>query len=353
MKESAKLISDACKGIRPERTPIFDLLLNDAVIEHFSGMKLDGTDDTKVSMAAIANALDGTRIVAIPAKAGTTWKDDLGNTRVAARWTSWIQEHGITDVEGWKTWIEGYIERTEAEPAPSDQDRMSTTIAEKALIDQLGGTEYIHCTPSTAINQALFGWCGLEMFSYLWSDYPDLVLRWLRTIERTNHNLIDLLAHRENCSLAMIYSDVAYKEKLMFSKGMMNTLGFFDDVASICDHCHSKGLQVIFHSDGYIMDIVPDLIAAGIDGLNPIEKAAGMDVYELRRKYPELILVGGVDVTHLLPYGTPEEVRSETHRIIRETGSEGRLLIGSSTELDNTVPLENYLAFHDEVMRGW
>ena len=95
-----------------------------------------------------------------------------------------------------------------------------------------------------------------------------------------------------------------------------------------------------------------DLIAAGIDGLNPIESAAGMDLYALRRRYPELILVGGLDVTHLLPTGTPEDVRVETRRMIRETGAEGRLLIGSSTELEDNVPLANYLAFHDEVMRG-
>jgi hypothetical protein len=38
--------------------------------------------------------------------------------------------------------------------------------------------------------------------------------------------------------------------------------------------------------------------------------------------------------------------------MINEVGSEGKLLIGSSTELENNVPLENYLAFHDEAMRG-
>jgi hypothetical protein len=38
--------------------------------------------------------------------------------------------------------------------------------------------------------------------------------------------------------------------------------------------------------------------------------------------------------------------------MIDELGAEGRLLIGTTTELDNAVSLENYLAFHDEVMRG-
>jgi uroporphyrinogen decarboxylase len=150
----------------------------------------------------------------------------------------------------------------------------------------------------------------------------------------------------------MIYSDIAYKQRLMFGKTTFRQFGFFDDVARICAACHDAGLVVIFHSDGYFMDIVDDLIAAGIDGLNPIEKAAGMDVYELRRRYPETILVGGLDVTHLLVEGSPDDVRAETRRMIDETGADGRLLIGSSTELEDNVPLANYLAFHDEVMKG-
>jgi uroporphyrinogen decarboxylase len=93
-------------------------------------------------------------------------------------------------------------------------------------------------------------------------------------------------------------------------------------------------------------------VAAGIDGLNPLEKAAGMDVYAIRKRHPDLILVGGVDVTHLLREGSPDDIRKEVRRMIDELGSEGRLLIGSSTEVSNHVPLANYLAFRDEVMRG-
>ncbi len=109
---------------------------------------------------------------------------------------------------------------------------------------------------------------------------------------------------------------------------------------------------MIFHSDGNVMEIMDDLVAAGIDGLNPLEKAAGMDVYAIRRRWPGLILVGGMDVSRLMPFGTPAEIRAETRRMIREVGAEGGLLIGSSTEIGNDIPLANYLAFRDEAMGG-
>ena len=352
MQDSKRLIADACKGIRPERTPIFDLLLNDAVIERFAGRPLDGSADEETVLLAMGNALDGSRYAAVPDTEGRTWTDEIGNVHVANRWTSWIKSHALTSEDQWKEWIEGQLERLEAEPFPT-ADEWAQVAAEQRVFDaRLNGTLFIHCTPSTALNEALFGYCGLEMFSYLWADYPDMIVRWMRALERRNQVVIEREAHAENCALAMIYSDMAYKQRLMFGKEMLNRLGFFDDVAGICAACHTKGLQVIFHSDGYIMDIVDDLIAAGIDGLNPIEKAAGMDIYELRRRYPELILVGGVDVTHLLVSGSPGDVRQETRNIIDRVGAEGRLLIGSSTELGNDVPLPNYLAFHDEVMWG-
>jgi hypothetical protein len=353
MQNSKHLIEQACNGIRPARTPIFDLLLNDAVIEHFAGEPFDGIDDESTSIRAVANGLDGSRHIALPDEEGRTWTDEQGNLHVAARWTSWIQKHSLTTAEQWTAWIRWHIDQLEAAPAPTEADRQRTRASQQHLNERLNGTAYIHCTPSTAINDMLFGQhLGLEMFSYLWADERDLILRWMRALEVQQRRYIELTAHRETSNLAMIYSDVAFKQALMFSKQTFNAFGFFDDVASICSACHAKGLKVIFHSDGDIMSIVDELVAAGIDGLNPLEKAAGIDVYTLRRRYPNLILVGGVDVTHLLRSGTPTEIRAETRRMIDELGSEGRLLIGSSTEVSEHVPLENYLAFHDEVMQG-
>jgi hypothetical protein len=274
----------------------------------------------------------------------------MGNVREAARWTSWIRHHALADADAWKQWITGHIERLQEMPEPGEDDRQKIADEQRAYNANLNGTINIFCTPSTAINTALFGYCGLEIFSYLWEDERELILRWMRELERERRREVIRSAHAINSPLAMIYSDVAYKQHLMFSHETFNDFGFFDDVTDICAQCHEYGMKVIFHSDGYIMDIMDDLIACGIDGLNPIEKAAGMDIYELRQKSPELIIVGGLDVTHLLPTGTPAEVRAETRRIINEVGSEGGLLIGSSTEMEDNVPLENYLAFHDEVM---
>ena len=353
MKGSWELVAEALLGIRPERTPIFDAFTNDAVIEHFSQMRLDGADDEKVCTAAVGNALDGTRHMFLPRVEGSTWTDDAGNVFVCSRWTSWVQSQALTDGDKWCEWMESYIEEVESQ-SPLTAEEVSAELAgQHAYNERLNGTVFIHCTARMPVNEITFRYrCGLERFSYLWADRRELVLRWMRASAQKQLRDIELRANPETSPMAMIYSDVAYKGRLMFGKEMLKEFGFFGGVAEICEACHDRQMTVIFHSDGYIMDIMDELVAAGIDGLNPIEKAAGMDIFELRRKYAKLIMVGGVDVTHLLRSGSVDEIRKETRRIIDEVGSEGRLLIGSSTALDNAVSLDNYLAFHDEVMKG-
>ena len=123
---------------------------------------------------------------------------------------------------------------------------------------------------------------------------------------------------------------------------------FFPRLATVLNAYHSRGIKVLFHSDGNLNSILDDLVEAGIDGLNPIEVVAGMDVGEIHRRYPGLFLCGGIDVSNLLPYGKPAEVRDAVCRALDAAG--GRIMIGSSTELSDNVPLENYLALRDAVL---
>lgn len=360
MEQSRELIEKAFDGVRPQRTPIFDLLCNDAVVEHFAGATLDGTNDQQIVKDAAANALDGTRCIAVPQRREDTWLDPAGNMRISDRWTSWLKTPSFSDVDGWAGWLRQYIEGFEAGPEKtiqldltevcSDPNRRNTVLAEQQTYNKsLNGTVNIHCTPSTAINAILY-YMGLDMFSYLWTDHRDLLIKWMEVYKKLTTNYIAVCAHNDASPAAMIYSDIAYKNGPMFSRDMFNEMAFFEEVAEICFLCHKKDLKAIFHSDGYIMGLIDDLIATGIDGLNPIEKAAGMDVFALRRKYPKLTFVGGVDVTHLLRTASLNDIHRQTRRIIAEVGSEGHLIIGSSTEVGNDVPLNNYLAFHEEVM---
>ena len=58
-------------------------------------------------------------------------------------------------------------------------------------------------------------------------------------------------------------------------------------------------------------------------------------------------MAGGIDVSQLLPFGKPEDVKDAVRKALDD--AEGRIMIGSTTELHNEVPLENFLAMREAV----
>jgi uroporphyrinogen decarboxylase len=87
--------------------------------------------------------------------------------------------------------------------------------------------------------------------------------------------------------------------------------------------------HVIYHSDGDIRTILDGLVEIGIDGVNPVEPRAHMDVAELRKRYGKrLALLGGLCNSRVLPFGTDCEVRTHVERTL-EAAQEGGLVIGT------------------------
>lgn len=77
---------------------------------------------------------------------------------------------------------------------------------------------------------------------------------------------------------------------------------------------HRSGKAMFMHSDGYIMDIIPDLIEIGVDALNA--QIFCMDIESLGRLFKgKITFWGEMDRQQILPYGTPEEIREAVARV--------------------------------------
>jgi len=152
-------------------------------------------------------------------------------------------------------------------------------------------------------------------------------------------------AEKRLCPLYFIGDDIAYKGRLMFAPQFLRET-FIPALRRCCEPPRNAGIKVIFHSDGYLMDILDDMIKAGISGLNPIEPAAGMDIGLLKKRYGKnLILVGNVDCSQVLPLGSVEDVVRATKECIRQASMGGGHFIGSSSEVTPSTPVENIIAF--------
>ncbi len=122
---------------------------------------------------------------------------------------------------------------------------------------------------------------------------------------------------------------------------------FYENIKTMCDLAHSYGISVMMHSCGGIAPIIPHLIRAGVDMLDPIQTTAkGMEPQALQEKYGgKIIFHGGLDTQNILPRGTVEQVRAQA-QYLKETFREGGYVFASSQVIDNDVPVENVLAMY-------
>lgn len=112
-------------------------------------------------------------------------------------------------------------------------------------------------------------------------------------------------------------------------------------------------VKVFQHSCGSIYPIIPDLIEIGADVLNPLQTSAtGMNPEMIKAEFGNKITFdGGIDTQHVLPEGSPEEVRSEVRKMIRIMGQNGGYILAPSQGLESDVPIENIIALYEEGLK--
>ena len=109
---------------------------------------------------------------------------------------------------------------------------------------------------------------------------------------------------------------------------------------------HDGGAYVYFHSDGYILDIIPDLAEIGVDILNPQFSCFRLeDLAEA--VYENICISSDIDRQYILPKGRPEEVKAYVKRVIELFSHEGRGGLICRGEINIDVPLENVEAMYE------
>lgn len=350
MQNSIERVESVIRGDMPDRAPLFDLLRNDAVIEHFSGMRLTRDNAPDAVYRSYAPAIDATRpAIRVPAEERTVTLPDGGEQR-HYRWTSWTQHKEYRDSESYAADKRREIETQD--PAAWDESRQSQLEARLRCIDEeqekLGEVFFMPGIDGPGL-MGIYGEVGLEAFSYVLADYPDIIVALL---ERNTVRAVTMAEHYpvgHRLVAGFLGDDIAFNSGPLLSPAWLRE-HYFPRLARTIDAWHAKGIKVLFHSDGNLNPILADIVDAGIDGLNPIEVLAGMDIAAIHRRHPDIFMAGGIDVSQLLPFGSPAEVKGAVTRAI--DAAEGRIMIGSSAELNNDVPLENFLALREAVFEN-
>jgi len=338
-----------------DRVPCYDILENDAVIEHYAGETLTPENGRRVKGFAIGRVLDMTRMPYGPLTPGRHRRED-GLVIEQERWTGWIVERPFHDVPTLKVWVREEIRRADAAVrdrafAEELHDEVRDFQRLFACGDPTGRDDPTVLVLESGVGLTEMYWtAGMELFSYLLADAPDLVEEWLEARLQMELRRVAAIADPELIPIALTYDDLAYKTGLLFSPRWLRRL-WVPRLKRLVDAWHSRDTLCLFHSDGNLWPILDDLVGAGIDGLNPLEVLAGMSVKAVRERYPRLFLTGGIDVSRLLPFGEPEEVRAVCRQTIADANGRGYFL-GSTTELHWDVKLENAIAMFETAHGG-
>ncbi len=140
-----------------------------------------------------------------------------------------------------------------------------------------------------------------------------------------------------------ILDDWGFQDKLMFSKDIWMEY-VYPSLKTIFKVIRDKGMYVMIHSCGHVMEVIPELIELGTDILDPIQPEAN-DTAFIKKEYgKDIVLFGGLGSQSTIPTGTREDVIAEAEEILKVLGEGGKYIIGPAGSIPSEAPIENVAA---------
>lgn len=148
-----------------------------------------------------------------------------------------------------------------------------------------------------------------------------------------------------------IMDDMAFSSGPMMRPEMVRQL-WLERIREVIRPALDRGVPVVLHSDGNLTSLLPTIVEAGFDGLHPNEPCDGaFDILRTKAEFgQELCLFGNIDVSGVLSYGHPDEVREVVRERIERLSEGGGYVVSSSHSIQDSVPPENFEAMLEAVL---
>lgn len=184
--------------------------------------------------------------------------------------------------------------------------------------------------------------CGMEVLMMSYIDAPEFVDRLSKMVSDYYCELYRLCIDA-GTDVIYLTDDYAYKTGTLMSRGHFERF-ILPWLKKGVDSIHEAGGLCIKHSDGDLSGIMDLIIETGVDGIGPLEPAAGNDLLDLRNSLSKKVaLVGNIDVD-LLSRGSPEAVIIATESLIKGLLPGGGHILSSGNTISASVNPENFRA---------
>lgn len=204
--------------------------------------------------------------------------------------------------------------------------------------------------------------CFHHRAAFMWSAYlmgldnilmnflaePELVTLTMEKVLRCNMRIVQR-AIRAGAEVIILGDDYAGNNGPMMSPAHFRQF-ILPPLKRMIAMIHEEGAFCIKHSDGDLYPILDDIVAAGPDGINPIEPVAGMELKKVKQLVGQKVCItGNIDCARLLPHGTPEQVREAVRQAIADAAPGGGYILTSSNSIHSSCNPQNFVAMVEAV----
>ena len=179
---------------------------------------------------------------------------------------------------------------------------------------------------------------GDEAHLYSFYDYPELYHRICEDLLAWQIKYVDYICQYARPDFMTIAEDMSYNNGPMLSGEHFKEF-IMPYYKRLIPEIKKYGTKVFVDSDGDISLMLPWLIEAGVEGILPLERQAGVDLNVLRKEYPDFMFIGGFDKMCLLR--GPEDIRKEFERLLPVIES-GRYIPSVDHQTPPGTTLDNY-----------
>ena len=175
-------------------------------------------------------------------------------------------------------------------------------------------------------------------------DHPDFVRELLRTI--ADYNIAQATEAMKYDIDAVYFGDDWGQQRGLQMGPRLWRQFIRPELERMYSAVRGAGKLVFIHSCGKVDELFDDLIDIGLNCFNPFQPEV-MDIFDLMKRYKgRLAFHGGLSTQQTLPYGSVNDVKNETKKLL-DAGADGGYIFAPAHAVEGDVPLENMLAFID------
>ena len=338
MDPKQRFLTALRRGI-PDRVPTFDFLFQQPLYEHLIGRRpesYNGKDAVELAMALHHDAVwvpFGGFTGLQPKYLSDNVYQDEWRTTYQKNDSSWPIDAPIDYPIKSREDLNKYIAPDPTLPG-RDAEIIAAIAANTGNLAILGGVSGPFCTAWLLM--------GFERICFALYEEPDLITD---VLELSNRYFKEAARRsvEAGCVGMWISEDLGDSNSCVFAIDHFREI-FLPYIADLADYIDSLGVPVLLHSCGNINAYLDDLAKTKICSVHPLQRTAHMDLRNIKEKYGHrFCIIGNIDSTRTLPFGTPADVAAEVKEAIEIASPGGGYVLASDHSLHDGIPIENIM----------